>query len=128
GRGRGRPAESAPGARQGVAELAHHRELDGLDLADLARVEVEVDDPRGGGEGVGAAGDAVVEAGADGGDQIRLLEGEGRPAGATRGRSPSPSRWRRPAVAPPRRTPAAPPSRWPRSRHRPRRGPGAGPL
>lgn len=57
-----------------LAGVAHDRDVDLAVLADLGRVDVRVDDLGEGREAVQLAGDAVVEAGAEGDQQVRLLQ------------------------------------------------------
>ena len=62
--------------------VADDRHVGPAHLALLGRVDVDVDDLGVGGEGVDAAGDAVVEAGAEGDQQVALLHRRGGGGGA----------------------------------------------
>src|SRR5919206_233322 len=55
------------------ARVAHDRDVGGDVLGDLGRVDVDVDELRARGELAELAGDAVVEAGADRADEVRLV-------------------------------------------------------
>ncbi len=60
------------------AAVAHDRDVRAPDLAQLGGVDVDVDDLGVGGEAVELAGDPVVEAAAQGDEQVRLLHGGDR--------------------------------------------------
>ena len=57
------------------AGVADDRDLGSPDLADLRGVDVDVNDLGVRGEGIGIAGDPVVEAGSDRDEEIGLLHG-----------------------------------------------------
>lgn len=67
-------ASTASTSRPDLAGVAHDRDVRGAVLADLGRVDVGVDDLGVRGEAVQLAGDAVVEAGSEGDDQVGLLQ------------------------------------------------------
>src|SRR5262249_58184031 len=58
-----------------VADVGHHGPVGRLDLVDLRRVDVYVDDLAVLGELADLAGDAVVEAHAQGQEQVRVVDG-----------------------------------------------------
>ena len=64
---------------ENLLQRADHGDVRLAELSDLGGVDVEVDDRRAGREGRELAGDAVVEAGADGDEQVALVEAPVRP-------------------------------------------------
>jgi hypothetical protein len=85
-----------------LAAVAHDRHVGPADLAELGGVDVDVDDLGVGGEAGHLAGDPVVEAAAQGDEQVGLLHRHDRrvvavhaghaqaQAGGRRGRRPGP--------------------------------------
>ena len=65
--------------REGLAQVADERHVDPDVLVDLGRVDVDVDLAGAGRVGLHVAGDAVVEAHAEGQQQVRLLHGRVHP-------------------------------------------------
>ena len=90
---------SAPIARYSMTSFARtclgvadDRDVRGDVLGDLRRVDVDVDELRPRRELGELAGDAVVEAGADGADQVRLVHRVVGRAGAVHAEHPEPLR------------------------------------